>query len=170
MKTHLLTFVTVLAAVIGTAATVILMLATDFPVDVIIYREGARAFLEGRPVYSEPMYAADVALPFIYPPFGALVLTPLAMASWLSDDALGNVVIALSAAALLACLFFVLRTVTRARLQTRQLVALVAAAWAFGVSIEPMRLNATYAQINVVIMTLMYWTWCRASAGCRRAR
>lgn len=155
MKSHLLTFVTALAAVVGVAATVILMRATDFPVDVIIYREGARAFLEGRPVYSEPMYAADVALPFIYPPFGALVLTPLATVSWLSDDALGNVVIAISAAALLLCVYFVLCAVTRGRLGTRQFIALVAVAWAFGVCIEPMRLNAMYAQINVVIMTLV---------------
>lgn len=155
MKTQLLTLLTVLGALAGCVATVVLMLATDFPVDVIIYREGARAFVEGRPVYSEPMYAADVALPFIYPPFGALVLTPLAMLNWLSDDALGNVVIALSSALLLACVWLVLRTVTNERLCRRELVAATAVVWGVGVCLEPLRLNAMYAQINVVIMALV---------------
>ncbi|WP_249399812.1 glycosyltransferase family 87 protein [Corynebacterium qintianiae] len=155
MKTHLLTLVTALGLAVGCAATWSLMLATDFPVDVIIYREGARAFLEGRPVYSEPMHAADVALPFIYPPFGALVLSPLAMASGLSDDAAGNVMIGLSSALLFACLWFVLRALTNDKLGRRTLLAATSVVWAAGVCMEPMRLNAMFAQINVVIMALV---------------
>ncbi|WP_235840688.1 glycosyltransferase 87 family protein [Corynebacterium liangguodongii] len=152
---HLSRLVAALGAVFGCVATWLLIRGTDFPIDTIIYREGARAFLAGRPLYSEPMYAADVALPFIYPPFGALVLTPLALASWLSDDAAGNAVIVLSSALLLACVYVVLRAVTRGRLGGPWLAAVVLAAWAVGVWLEPVRSNALYGQINVVIMALV---------------
>lgn len=131
------------------------MLSTTFPLDTIIYREGARAFLDGLPVYSKPMYAGSIALPFIYPPFGALVLSPLALASWLPDDAAGNLVIGLSAALLLPCMWFVLRAAAGGRLTRRELVAGTAVAWALGVSSEPVRLNAMYGQINIAIMALV---------------
>ena len=38
---------------------------TDFPIDMVVYREGVKAFLEHRSVYSEPMLAGDSQLRFI---------------------------------------------------------------------------------------------------------
>lgn len=154
MKDRHLTLLTAASVAVGCAVTIALMAATDFPLDAIIYREGARAFLEGRPVYTEPMHAGDVALPFIYPPFGALVLSPLALLG-ISDDAVGNLMVALSATLLFVCLWYVLRAVSGCRLNRPQLLAATSAAWAVGVAIEPMRLNATFGQINVVIMALV---------------
>lgn len=154
MKDRHLTLLTAASVAVGCAVTIALMAATDFPLDAIIYREGARAFLEGRPVYTEPMHAGDVALPFIYPPFGALVLSPLALLG-ISDDAVGNLMVALSATLLFVCLWYVLRAVSGCRLSRPQLLAATSAAWAVGVAIEPMRLNATFGQINVVIMALV---------------
>ncbi|MGO1985694.1 MAG: hypothetical protein ACTH3V_09745, partial [Corynebacterium casei] len=66
----------VLGLVIATITTAIQVISTDFPIDMVIYREGVKAFMAGGEVYSVPMMAGDIALPFIYPPFGALVMVP----------------------------------------------------------------------------------------------
>ncbi|MFZ2599753.1 MAG: glycosyltransferase 87 family protein, partial [Corynebacterium casei] len=70
-------------------------MSTDFPIDMVIYREGVKAFMEGGEVYSVPMMAGDIALPFIYPPFGALVMVPLA-GDWFSHAMAGDIMIVLS--------------------------------------------------------------------------
>ena len=82
------------------------MMITDFPVDMIIYLEGVRAFLDGGEMYSVPMFAGDLALPFIYPPFGALVMVPFTA---VDNDLAGDLMIILSAGLVLVCLWFVLR-------------------------------------------------------------
>lgn len=123
---------------------------TDFPVDMIIYLEGVRAFLDGGEMYSVPMYAGDLALPFIYPPFGALVMVPLV---GFAPDLAGNLMIILSAGLVLVCLWFVLRAATG--LRDWMLAALTAAVWPGMLLIEPVWLNAGFAQINIVLMALV---------------
>ncbi|STC95518.1 glycosyltransferase 87 family protein [Corynebacterium renale] len=135
----------------GIGATSISMQETDFPVDMIIYREGVQAFFGGRDVYAVPMYAGDLALPFIYPPFGAVALWPLSSTS-LPHSVAGNIMIGVSAALLLLCLFFVFRAVGVAR---EWLWPVTAAAWAVGMLIEPVTLNNGFAQINIVLMALV---------------
>src|SRR5690625_3942318 len=71
-------FIGLLGVIIATVTTAIQVMLTDFPIDMIIYREGVKAFMAGNEVYSVPMMAGDIALPFLYPPFGALVMVPLA--------------------------------------------------------------------------------------------
>ena len=111
-------------------------LITDFPVDMIIYREGVKAFLSGGEVYSEPMYAGDIALPFIYPPFGALMMVPLAAFDWMSHDLAGDIMIVLSDLLLLACLFFVARSILPA-MARRNFLAVVCLVWAVLLGFEP---------------------------------
>lgn len=135
----------------GIGATSISMQETDFPVDMIIYREGVQAFFGGRDVYAVPMYAGDLALPFIYPPFGAVALWPLSSTS-LPHSVAGDIMIGVSAALLLLCLFFVFRAVGVAR---EWLWPVTAAAWAVGMLIEPVTLNNGFAQINIVLMALV---------------
>ena len=50
--------VTAVGMIAGIARIVAHTRITDFPVDMTIYREGVQAFLDGRPVYSEPMLAS----------------------------------------------------------------------------------------------------------------
>ena len=114
-----------LAAGVGVTATQ--MRLTDFPIDMIIYREGVQAFFSGREVYGEPMMAGDIALPFIYPPFGAVALAPLAPAA-ISHAIAGDVMIAISGGLMLACLYVVLRAIIRGR-DRPWLLPLTAAAW-----------------------------------------
>lgn len=146
----------------GVRATVAQILASQYPLDMVIYREGVRAFLEGRAMYSEPMPAGDIALPFIYPPFGALVMVPLS-GQGLSHDAAGNIMIVLSNLLLFLCLWLIVRALS-APLGTqawythfsRQWVwAAAALAWGVVCNIEPVRLNNSFAQINMVIMALV---------------
>ncbi|MGP6173369.1 glycosyltransferase family 87 protein [Corynebacterium sp. A21] len=127
---------------------------TDYPVDMIIYRAGVREFLTGGEMYSQPMFAGDLALPFIYPPFGALVLTPLSIFDWMSDDRAGNIMIVLSSLLLALCLYLVLRTLFP-RAQKNLMITATAVAWPFALTIEPIWLNASFSQINVVLMALV---------------
>ena len=151
----ILRMVAVLGCVAGVGVTGRQMLITDFPVDMIIYREGVLAFLEGREMYAVPMYAGDLALPFIYPPFGALALVPLSVGEWLTHDLAGDLMIMLSSALVLACLWFVLRAATGARVDRDSLLALTTVTWAGMMLIEPVWLNAGFAQVNIVIMGLV---------------
>lgn len=127
---------------------------TDFPVDMIIYRDGVRAFLGGDELYSVPMRAGDLELPFIYPPFGALVLVPLTVFGWMDDYQAGVIMNLGSSLLILLCLYLVLRAVLR-DVDPRTRLAVTAAAWPFAQLLEPVWLNASFAQINVVIMALV---------------
>ncbi|QGU07155.1 Polyprenol-phosphate-mannose-dependent alpha-(1-2)-phosphatidylinositol mannoside mannosyltransferase [Corynebacterium occultum] len=127
---------------------------TDFPVDMIIYRAGVREFLQGGEMYSQPMYAGDLALPFIYPPFGALVLTPLTVFGWMDDDEAGDFIILLSGFLLALCLYLVLRTFLKEASRT-EVLTFTALTWPLALLIEPIWLNASFAQINVILMTLV---------------
>ena len=144
------TLLTAAGLIVGLVGVIRHVLHTDFPVDMIIYREGVRAFMEGRSVYSEPMYAGDLALPFIYPPFGALVMVPLTVFDWMSDDMAGNIMIVISDALVLACLYAIFRA-----LKVKPLLPVVALVWAATMFFEPIRLNNGFAQINIVIMALV---------------
>ena len=53
----------------GTVGMILHVRMTDFPIDMVIYREGVKAYLEGRSMYSEPMmvkrHCATLHLPAI---------------------------------------------------------------------------------------------------------
>lgn len=127
---------------------------TDFPVDMVIYRAGVNEFLSGGEMYSQPMMAGDLALPFIYPPFGALVLTPLTVFDLFTDDQAGNIMIILSALLVLLCLYLVFRALLGTASKSA-VWASTGVAWAGALAIEPIWLNASFAQLNVVLMALV---------------
>lgn len=143
----------VLGLVVGLASTFRQVGATDFPVDMVIYREGVWALLGGREVYSVPMMAGDTALPFIYPPFGALALAPFSHPA-LSHDLAGDAMLVLSNGLLLLCLYLVLRAVIPAAFSS-WVPPLSALSWGAALGFEPVELNNGFAQINVIIMALV---------------
>ncbi len=52
-------------------------------IDLEVYRNGVQAWLAGGDLYGPlPETSARIALPFIYPPFAALLMVPLAVVSW----------------------------------------------------------------------------------------
>jgi len=150
--TAILRMVVALGLIAGFGVTGRQMMITDFPVDMIIYMEGVRAFLDGAEMYAVPMYAGSLALPFIYPPFGALVMVPLTR---YEHDLAGDIMIMLSSALILLCLWFVLRAVTGRDVDKLSLAALTAVTWPAVLLIEPVWLNSGFAQLNVVIMALV---------------
>lgn len=150
-----LRMVVALGLVAGFGVTGRQLMITDFPVDMIIYREGVRAFLDGGEMYSVPMYAGDLALPFIYPPFGALILVPLTIFERIHSDLAGDLMIMLSSALVLVCLWFVLRAATHRQVDRLSLAALTAVTWPLMLLIEPVWLNSGFAQLNIVIMALV---------------
>ncbi|MCZ9309100.1 glycosyltransferase 87 family protein [Corynebacterium uberis] len=143
--------ITLVGLAIGVSTTVAHIAATDLPVDMAIYREGVWAFFDGREVYGQRMRAGDAELPFIYPPFGALALAPFSWKALTHDDA-GNAMILLSDALLLLCIFLVLRQVITAQ---EWLAPLTTISWAAALHFRPVVINDNFAQINVVIMTLV---------------
>lgn len=136
----------------GTVGMILHVRMTDFPIDMVIYREGVKAYLEGRSMYSEPMMAGDIALPFIYPPFGALAMVPLTAPDWITHDMAGNIMNVLSDLLVLACLYFIFRALLKDRTWLLPVVSLV---WALTMAFEPIRLNNGFAQVNIVIMALV---------------
>jgi hypothetical protein len=125
---------------------------TDFPIDMVVYREGVKAFLEHRSVYSAPMPAGDIQLPFIYPPFGALAMVPLTAFDAIDHTLAGNIMVILSDLFVLVCLYFVFRAVLK---KPEFLLPVTAVTWAIVLHFEPVDLNNNYAQINIVVMALV---------------
>lgn len=125
---------------------------TDFPIDMVVYREGVKAFLGHRSVYSAPMPAGDIQLPFIYPPFGALAMVPLTAFDAIDHTLAGNIMVILSDLLVLVCLYFVFRAVLK---KPEFLLPVTAITWAIVLHFEPVDLNNNYAQINIVVMALV---------------
>ena len=165
-----------LIAFVGTAAGLIMtkiqIRATDFHVDMIIYRAGAQAFLENRPLYFQAFSAGDLGLPFIYPPFGALILGPLAKPEWITDEDAAAFVVMLSSLGVLLCLYLVASALLNRdasalkeaatngasiSMNSDRLAPFTVAAvlWPLALLSEPVWLNSQFAQINVVVMTLV---------------
>ncbi|MDC7088664.1 glycosyltransferase family 87 protein [Corynebacterium pseudodiphtheriticum] len=143
---------TIIGLIAGLTATFYRINKTASPVDMVIYRQGVDAFLHGREMYSEPMFAGDLALPFIYPPFGALFMAPLNIIRGIDDTFAGRIVIALSNALLLLCLWLVWRWLLDA---DRWAMPAAAISWALALISEPVELNHSFAQINVILMSLV---------------
>ncbi|MDY3126736.1 MAG: glycosyltransferase family 87 protein [Corynebacterium sp.] len=142
---------------VGMRATWQMVEFTDFPVDMVVYREGVQAFMQGRPVYSVPVDIGDLLLPFIYPPFGALAMVPLA-GDWFNHDDAGNIMIIVSNALLGVCMWCGARFLNhnaRRSLPTLEYSALVALAWGIMCWSEPVRLNNGFGQVNMVILALV---------------
>ena len=147
----------VLGIIIATVATATQVMLTDFPIDMIIYREGVKAFMAGDEVYSVPMMAGDIALPFLYPPFGALVMVPLA-GDWFSDAMAGDIVIILSnllIGLIVLLLAFALNKQRVTRFASSDVVSVASLIWGIVLIFEPVRLNNGFAQINIILMALV---------------
>lgn len=147
----------VVGLVIATISTAIQVMLTDFPIDMVIYREGVKAFMEGGEVYSVPMMAGDIALPFIYPPFGALVMVPLA-GDWFSHAMAGDIMIVLSnllIGLVVLLLAFALNRQRSTPFVSSDVIAAASLIWGVVLIFEPVRLNNGFAQINIIIMVLV---------------
>lgn len=131
----------------------------DMGIDTRVYRGGALAVWDGRPLYDLPVYKV---WQFTYPPFAAIVLVPLA---WLPDHTarflwnVGNV------ALLLALVAVSLRTL-RFRIDGRFVAFTVLFSFAV-IGLEPVHTTFWNGQINLVLALLVLGDQLRRSSRLR---
>ncbi|GAA1020089.1 MULTISPECIES: glycosyltransferase 87 family protein [Amycolatopsis] len=140
--------VSLTAIAVGAAAA----LSRFNPVDLQVYRFGADAVLHGGDLYGAlPTTTAGSMLPFIYPPFAAilfsaLALPPLSVASFVLDF--------ISVVSLWAALYAVVRRLRQS--WNRRTAAVTASALAgAALAFEPVRSTLSFGQINLVLMALV---------------
>ncbi|WP_246023640.1 glycosyltransferase 87 family protein [Nocardia yunnanensis] len=117
-------------------------------IDLQVYRNGARAWLDGKDLYGPMPAVYGIGLPFTYPPlaalfFAPLALMPLAVAEW--------AVLLVSLASLGLTLWLVLDRL-RPSLARPTRIALVLGAVALTQLLEPIRETYGFGQINLVLM------------------
>jgi alpha-1,2-mannosyltransferase len=123
--------------------------------DTEIYRLGGRAWLKGFQIYGDdlsPETPDDGTLPFIYPPFAALVFAPLA---WIPTDAAVLVVAVLSHLSILLTAYTLARSSSYFAPRAGLVALAAAVVMPFITLIEPSRETLNYGQINLVLMALV---------------
>ncbi|WP_232851786.1 glycosyltransferase 87 family protein [Nocardia acididurans] len=117
-------------------------------IDLQVYRNGARAWLDSKDLYGPMPQVMGIGLPFTYPPlaalfFAPLALMPLAVAEW--------VVLATSVLSLGITLWVVLDRL-RPSMDRPTRLALVIGSVAIFQLLEPLRQTFNFGQINLVLM------------------
>ncbi|MFE0022766.1 glycosyltransferase 87 family protein [Amycolatopsis sp. NPDC059021] len=141
--------VTLIVAASVVAAGNIAIVCTLWPVDLEVYRFGAQALVQGRDVYGPlPPTRGGLQLPFIYPPFAAVLflvflVPPIPVAAVL--------MLGISLAALGAVVYVVVRPRTSRRTAVVAAVLTATVAPAF----EPVRNTLWFGQVNLVLMALV---------------
>ncbi|MGH3568877.1 MAG: glycosyltransferase 87 family protein [Pseudonocardia sp.] len=132
--------------------TWVLSRTRGYHIDLEVYRLGVQAWLSGGDMYgSLPPTVSGLALPFIYPPFAAMVLTPLVLLPWTAS---WIALFALSVASLAVTLYVVVRSVWRAGGRGGAL-AVGSAALPLAVLVEPVFETVKFGQVNLVLMALV---------------
>ncbi len=140
-----------------------LLARIPYRIDIEVYRMGARAWLDGHPLYAgDTTFHTHIGLdlPFTYPPLAAILFSPFA---WLSFPVASVTITVITLALLLVSTWLVLTrlevwpatTVTGEPAWLRRcwlsagIVALAV------ICLEPIQANFAFGQINVVLMTLV---------------
>jgi alpha-1,2-mannosyltransferase len=145
-----------LLAVIALAELIaIVMVSAISPHDHIdgeVYQLGAKAWVAGHDLYFNlPATQSGLQLPFIYPPFAAIVFSPLALVS--KNTAISAIMI-VTHLSLLATLYMVLSTSAFLRAHRGKVLLITAAVLPLATITEPVMETITYAQINIVLMAM----------------
>lgn len=119
------------------------------PVDLDVYRAGARALLHGMPLYRRPVAGG---LDFTYPPLAAIVFVPLALIPTAAAQPLVDAVN-------LALLWFVCRRSLHAVgiRGNRELTATTVCAAGLSFWLDPVRTTIYLGQVNLALLALILW-------------
>ncbi|BBZ76474.1 polyprenol-phosphate-mannose-dependent alpha-(1-2)-phosphatidylinositol mannoside mannosyltransferase [Mycolicibacterium anyangense] len=134
-----------------------------YRIDIDVYRMGAQAWLDGRPLYAgDATFHTRIGLdlPFTYPPLAAIVFSPFA---WLGLDGASIAITVITLVLLLLSTWIVLTRldVWQTSSLTREPVWLRRCWLSAGIValsviyLEPITANFAFGQINVVLMTLV---------------
>ncbi|MGH3765635.1 MAG: glycosyltransferase 87 family protein [Pseudonocardiaceae bacterium] len=139
-------------ALLATAGIVTIFISFHGFIDLDVYRLGVRQWLGGGDMYGALPPTQDGArLPFIYPPFAALALSPLALIPWGLARVLN---FGLAIATLSVTVYLCIR---RCGPATNRQTALVASGFALPLALwlEPVRETIGFGQINLILMVLI---------------
>jgi alpha-1,2-mannosyltransferase len=154
---YLSTRVVVMACVVSSAiliavAAYIFTLSPPAFMDLDVYREGVQAWWHGGNMYGTlPETIAGNYLPFIYPPFAAIVFGPLAALPWMSS---AIVMMALSLISLAVVIYVTVRRIWPGGGVRGALLA-VAVLTPAVIKIQPVWDTLWFGQINLVLMLLV---------------
>ncbi|WP_442930410.1 glycosyltransferase 87 family protein [Mycobacterium sp. NBC_00419] len=134
-----------------------------YRIDIDVYRMGAQAWLDGRPLYAgDATFATRIGLdlPFTYPPLAAILFSPFA---WLGLDAASIAITVITLVLLLVSIWIVLTrldvwqhsTLTGEPAWLRRCWLAAGIVALSVVYLEPIAANFAFGQINVVLMTLV---------------
>lgn len=118
--------------------------ATDaYLLDLDVYRDAAKAAWAGGDLYG--LRFTDVQLPYLYPPFAILFLTPLA---WLSDVSAQVVWTGITLVAVIVYALICVENFAAKRFHT---VTVAAVTVAFTLAMEPTESNLNFGQVNILL-------------------
>jgi alpha-1,2-mannosyltransferase len=138
--------------VLALVLTGLLLHTHGYHIDLEVYRIGVQTWLAGGDMYgSLPPTISGLALPFIYPPFAAMVLTPLALLPWTASWIL---LFALSLASLAVTLYAVALRCWPSGGRGGAL-AVASVALPLALVIEPVLETFEFGQVNLVLMALV---------------
>lgn len=122
-------------------------------IDLQVYRLGVQALWHGGDMYGQlPQTTIGIGLPFIYPPFAALVLAPFALVPW---DAARIAFFVTSVAALAISFYLVARRVWPGENRQRLGLWVAACATPLGLLLEPTHSTLDFGQVNLLLMVLV---------------
>ncbi|WP_327147451.1 glycosyltransferase 87 family protein [Nocardia sp. NBC_01329] len=122
-------------------------------IDLEVYRLGVEQWRSGGDLYGHlPETAADISLPFIYPPFAALALGIYALLPWAATVITYLVV---SIGALAMTLYLVARQVWPRQDQLRLALLVTATATPLSLLLEPIWSTLDFGQVNLILMGLV---------------
>lgn len=135
-----------LAVTVITSAVAMWQAATGFLIDLAVFQDAGKALLAGDDLYSEH-FPTRSGLRFIYPPFAAVLFTPLALGGQAVVQVLWTLATILAIGAILAMV------ATRLHLARPHLIA--AALTGVALLFEPIRSNLGFGQINIFLFLLI---------------
>lgn len=146
-----------LIIMIAIAELVAIFLVSGFSqhdwIDGEVYQLGAKAWVAGLDIYHNlPTTESGLRLPFIYPPFAAIVFSPLALVPKMPAIA---VIVLLSHLSLLITLYVMLSASTFLHAHRDKTLLVTAAVLPLATITEPVEETLQYAQINLVLMALV---------------
>ncbi|HQR80107.1 MAG TPA: glycosyltransferase 87 family protein [Actinomycetota bacterium] len=115
----------------------------DYLLDLDVYREAAAAAWSGGDVYAQVF--TDVGLPYLYPPFAILFLTPMAALSQVGAQVIWT------SLTLLAVIGYALICVNNFAAERFHTPTVYAITVAFALAMEPTESGISFGQINIVL-------------------
>ncbi|MGW0327504.1 glycosyltransferase 87 family protein [Nocardia sp. NPDC003183] len=117
-------------------------------IDLQVYRNGARVWLDGGDLYGPMPPVYGLGLPFTYPPLAAMFFVPLA----LMPLVVAEVVVLLTSLASLGIVLWLVLVRVRPELDRISVLTVLIAGLGLAQYLEPVRQTFNFGQINLILM------------------